>query len=83
VGGFSALRLNISLDTKQHACDTLDMKNTVTFEMNGDGYETDAATLDLLRQIVRSGKEANDMSAVAFMMTLGEMGGRIRLLGRA
>jgi hypothetical protein len=25
----------IHLDTKQHACDTLDMKNTVTFEMNG------------------------------------------------
>lgn len=59
------------------------MKNTVTFEMNGKGYETDAATLDLLRGLVPQAKAANDFSAVICVMTLGEMGGRIRCTGAA
>lgn len=60
------------------------MKNAlVTFEMNGKAYETDAATLNVLRTIVPDGKAANDFSAVIAVMELGESSGRIRLIGRA
>jgi len=49
----------------------------MTFEMNGKSYQTDAETLNLLRSIVAAGKAANDFSAVAMMMEVGQMGGRI------
>lgn len=49
----------------------------MTFEMNGKGYTTDAATLNLLRSIVSAAKAANDFSAVQFMMEVGLAGGRI------
>lgn len=50
---------------------------TVTFEMNGKGYKTDVETLDLLREQVSIGRKNDDFSAVAAMMTLGVMAGRI------
>jgi hypothetical protein len=56
---------------------------TVTFEMNGNAYETDAATLEVLRSIVPAAKAADDFSAVMVVMDLGEASGRIRLIGRA
>jgi len=59
------------------------MEHTVTFEMNGNAYSADAETLEVLRSIVPSAKAANDMSAVIFLMDLGEATGRIRLMGRA
>jgi hypothetical protein len=57
--------------------------NTVTFEMNGKAYSTDPATLEVLRSIVPAAKQANDMSAVIAVMTLGEMSGRIVCTGQA
>lgn len=59
------------------------MKNTVTFEMNGNAYETDAKTLDVLRSIIPPAKAKNDFSAVMAVMEIGEASGRIRLIGRA
>lgn len=52
--------------------------SSVTFEMNGKGYETDAETLEVLRSIVPTAKAAGDMSAVIAVMSLGEAAGRIR-----
>ena len=49
-----------------------------TFEMNGKGYSTDEETLDLLRKIVPSAKEAVDFSAVTAIMALGLKTGRIK-----
>jgi hypothetical protein len=57
--------------------------DTVTFEMNGKAYETDAETLNVLRSIVPPAKAASDFSAVMFAMDLGEAAGRIRLIGVA
>lgn len=57
--------------------------NTVTFEMNGKAYRTDAATLDMLRSIVPAAKATGDSSAVEFAMVLGEMAGRIKCEGWA
>lgn len=54
-----------------------------TFEMNGNAYKTDLETLDILRGIVKAGREANDYSAVEFMMVIGEMGGKIVKTRRA
>ena len=50
---------------------------TAKFEMNGKSYRTDEETLELLRDIVPSGKAANDMSAVIAVMELGIFNGRI------
>jgi hypothetical protein len=44
---------------------------------NGKAYRTDAETLSVLRSIVPAAKQANDMSAVIAVMTLGEAAGRI------
>lgn len=54
------------------------MKNTVTFEMNGKGYETDSETLNVLRSIVPAAHESGDSSAVMAVMILGEQTGRIK-----
>ena len=51
--------------------------DSVTFEMNGRAYRTDAETLALLRGIVPAAKASNDPSAVALVMELGLAGGRI------
>jgi hypothetical protein len=59
------------------------MTATVTFEMNGKAYRTDAATLDVLRGIVPAAKAANDFSAVAIIMDLGLATGRIVETGLA
>lgn len=58
-------------------------QNTVTFEMNGKAYRTDAATLDMLRGLVKDAKAANDTSAVEWAMALGQMGGAIVCMGVA
>ena len=50
---------------------------TMTFEMNGKGYKTDAETLAVLNSIVPSAKAANDFSAVMFLMDLGLESGRV------
>jgi len=55
----------------------------VTFEINGNAYQTDAQTLDVLRSIVPAAKAANDFSAVIAVMALGQAGGRIRLIREA
>lgn len=54
----------------------------MTFEINGKAYETDAETLELLRGIVPAARETGDASAVIAVMTLGEVGGRIKCLGK-
>ena len=59
------------------------MTTTVTFEMNGKAYQTDADTLDVLRGIVPAAKAANDFSAVSVVMYLGLAAGRIVELGLA
>lgn len=51
---------------------------TTTFEMNGKSYVTDKATLDVLRSIIPAAKAANDFSAVAAVMILGQQTGRVR-----
>lgn len=51
---------------------------SLKFEMNGDCYETDIETLNVLRVIVPSAKKADDMSAVIAVMSLGLSTGRIR-----
>lgn len=56
---------------------------TVTFEMNGNAYETDMETLEVLRSIVPPAKSAKDFSAVIAVMDLGEATGRILLTGKA
>lgn len=55
------------------------MTKLVTFEMNGNAYETDEETLNVLRSIVPPAKASNDFSAVMAVMVLGEATGRIRL----
>lgn len=59
------------------------MKNATTFEMNGATYQTDAATLRVLRSICPSAKATGDSSAAAAVMALGLARGRIRLVGQA
>lgn len=54
-----------------------------TFEMNGRAYQTDAATLEMIRGLVRDARMSGDTSAVEFAVTLGQMGGGIVLLGAA
>lgn len=49
----------------------------MTFEMNGTTYQTDAATLNLLRSIVPAAKDSGDVTAVAAVMALGLKSGRI------
>lgn len=51
--------------------------NTVTFEMNGKSYKTDEETLNVLRSVVPAAKASNDMSAVIFLMDIGQETGRI------
>jgi hypothetical protein len=51
---------------------------TKTFEMNGNAYQTDTATLELLRSLVPSAKLTGDSSAVQAVMLLGLQHGRIR-----
>lgn len=53
-------------------------KPLVVFEMNGNAYETDEETLNVLRSIVPPAKTASDFSAVIAVMDLGEASGRIR-----
>jgi len=50
---------------------------TQTFEMNGKSYSTDKATLEVLRSIIPAAKAANDFSAVAAVMILGQRTGRV------
>lgn len=49
-----------------------------TFEMNGKFYVTDKETLSVLRSVMPSAKSSNDFSAVAAIMTLGQMTNRFR-----
>lgn len=49
-----------------------------TFELNGKTYETDAATLEILRGIIPAAKASGDMSAVFAMLHFGTLAGRIR-----
>jgi len=50
---------------------------TATFEMNGKTYQTDTETLAVLRSVIPSAKAANDFSAVAAIMILGQETGSI------
>jgi hypothetical protein len=54
------------------------INSTVTFEMNGIGYETDAKTLTVLQSVMPNAKASGDFSAVAAVMMFGEKSGRIR-----
>ena len=54
-----------------------------TFEMDGEAYETDKETLSVLRSIVPSAKDTGDASAVAAVMELGLMNGRIKRMAIA
>lgn len=59
---------------------TNNSNETVTFEMNGTGYETDLEVLDILRAIVPEAKAADDFSAVQLVFYLGLETGRIKEL---
>ena len=48
------------------------------FEMNGIFYQTDDATLEVLRSIIPPAKETGDTSAVAAVMMLGLQAGIIK-----
>ena len=50
---------------------------TKTFKLNGETYNTDAATLNVLRSIIPSAKRTGDSSAVIAVMELGLATGRI------
>lgn len=50
-----------------------------TFELNGERYVTDAETLDVIRRIAPAAQSSGDASAVAAMMELGLLTGRIRV----
>lgn len=48
-----------------------------TFTLNGTTYQTDAATLAVLRSIMPSAKTTGDSSAVIAVIELGKMTGKI------
>lgn len=50
---------------------------TKTFELNGRSFRTDEETLNVLRSVIPSAKKNNDSSAVAAVLGLGLMTGRI------
>jgi len=52
-----------------------------TFELNGNAYQTDSETLQVLRTLVPSAKATKDSSAVAAVLALGLHTGRITKIG--
>lgn len=49
-----------------------------TFQLNGSTYETDAATLKVLRSVTPAAKASGDGSAVQAIIFLGMQTGRVR-----
>lgn len=48
------------------------------FTMTGKTYQTDKATVEVLRSIVPAAKKSGDVSAVTAVMSLGLKTGRIQ-----
>lgn len=51
-----------------------------TFELNGDGYRTDAETLKVLNSVMPTAKKTGNSTAVQAILFLGLKAGRIEQL---